>query len=78
MSVEANYLRDLGQFIKEAAFEAKHSADAAEKTEAKAFQQGRRMAYYEVVSLMQEQAVAFRLSLASIGLDDVDPDRQLI
>lgn len=36
------------------------------------------MAYYEVVSLMQQQAVAFGIEAQSLGLDDISPERDLI
>jgi hypothetical protein len=36
------------------------------------------MAYYEVLSLMQQQAVAFDLPLQDLALDGLDPDRDLL
>jgi hypothetical protein len=36
------------------------------------------MAYYEVVSLMKEQAVAFGIDSARLSLADVDPDQDLL
>ena len=36
------------------------------------------MAYYEVLSLMQQQAEAFDLPLNDLGLSGLDPDRELI
>jgi hypothetical protein len=63
----ANYLLDLGYYVREAAEEAKKRINSATEDEL-AFQQGRLMAYYEVVSLMQQQAVAFGLPLADLRL----------
>ena len=42
------------------------------------FQQGRRMAYYEVLSLMQQQAVAFDLPLHNLSLEGFDADRDVL
>jgi hypothetical protein len=67
----ALYLRDLGALLKERAFEARARRDA-EKTE---FDAGRTMAYYEVLSTMQNKATAFGLTLEELQLEDVDPDR---
>ncbi len=36
------------------------------------------MAYYEVVSLMQNQAISFGLPLEDVGLHGIDPDKDLI
>jgi hypothetical protein len=35
------------------------------------------MAYNEVVSLMQNQAAAFKLPAGDLCLEDIDPDRDL-
>jgi hypothetical protein len=42
------------------------------------FAQGRAMAYYEVVSLMHQQATAFGLPFADVGLQGINPDRDLL
>jgi hypothetical protein len=39
---------------------------------------GRLMACNEIISLMQQQAVAFGLSLEEISLDGIDPDNDLV
>src|SRR4029077_18329167 len=52
----ANYLRDLGHLLKEDALEAKRDAEAASGEDA-AFARGRSLAYYEVISLMQQQSM---------------------
>jgi hypothetical protein len=36
------------------------------------------MAYHEVISLLQQQAVAFGISLESLGLHDIDPENDLL
>jgi hypothetical protein len=76
MSTEAYYLRDLGFLLREAAVEAKRLADAAPEAE-RGFQTGRLMGYYEVISVMQNQAEAFQLPLAKLALDGLDPDRDV-
>ena len=67
----ANYLRDLGQLVREAGEKAKREAGDS------ASERGRLMAYYEVLALMQQQAVAFELPLRDLSLDGLDPDRDL-
>ena len=73
-NTHANYLLDLGYFIREAAEDAKRQVAAAAGGD-RTFQYGRLMAYYEVVSLMQQQAVAFDLPLADLRLDGIEPDK---
>jgi hypothetical protein len=73
-----NYLLDLGQLVRERAEEAAEEARAgAEKhgaTEAnRAFADGRVMGYYEVLSLMQNQAEAFGIPLEDLKLGGFDP-----
>jgi hypothetical protein len=74
----ANYLLDLGYYIREAAEEAKRQATSAPEGADREFQQGRRMAYYEVVSLMQQQALGFDLPLTDLSLEGIDADRDLL
>lgn len=74
----ANYLLDLGQLIKERAFEAKKSRDASRGTTDYDYELGHLMAFYEIVSLMQQQARAFGISLSKIGLENIDPDKDLL
>jgi hypothetical protein len=73
----ANYLLDLGRLIRESG-EATKTAVAAAAENDRQFQQGRQMAYYEVLSLMQQQAVAFDLPLDDLSLDGFDADRDLL
>jgi uncharacterized membrane protein YccC len=76
MTTHANCLRDLGHLIREAGEQAKNDSDQASESN-RLFQQGRLMAYYEVLSLMQQQAEAFQLPLRDLALDGLDPDRDL-
>jgi hypothetical protein len=73
----ANYLLEIGQLIREAGERAKKEAASA-KGEEKLFQEGRLVAYYEVLSLMQHQADAFDLPLNDLALGGLDPERDLI
>ena len=70
-----SYLRDLGCLILERAIEA---AGTAQGDRIDQFAAGRSLAYYEVVSLMRNQALAFELDLAVLSLDGVNPERDLI
>jgi hypothetical protein len=68
------YLRDSVLLLKQAALEAR-----AEKNRSRSdFNSGRAVAYYEVISLLREQALTFGLSLAEVSLADIVPDRDLI
>jgi hypothetical protein len=69
----ANYLRDLGQLLREQALEANRARAAGDE-----FERGRVFAFHEVLSLMQQQATAFDLPLADLSLDGFDADRDLL
>jgi hypothetical protein len=70
------YLSDLGKLLREGAFQAKDARNAA-TGEQRMFEDGRLMAYNEVVSLLQQQARAFELSLEDVALEGIDPDNDL-
>ena len=72
------YLRDLALLIKDMARRAKTTSDASIKGADRALSLERLMTLHEVVSLMQQQAEAFNIPLADIGLDDIDPEKDLI
>jgi hypothetical protein len=71
-----NYLRDLGDHLRRMGEEAR-DAVAASSDDDRIFQQGRRMAYVEVLSLMEQQAAAFDLPLSDLALDGFDAARDL-
>ena len=73
-----NYLRDLGVLVKDLAKAAKLAKDATPGGEDRAYAVGRLMALHEVISLMQQQAVAFDMPLEDVGLQGVDPESELI
>lgn len=65
------YLEDLVCLLKEKAEEVR------EDNSSDMFEQGRLMAYYEVLSLLLDQASAFSIDFKSIGLDMINPDKYL-
>jgi len=74
----AYYLSDLGKLIREDALKAKKDRDMSKTKAEQKFNEGRLMAYNEVISLMQQQANAFGLSFKEIALDGIDPDNDLV
>ena len=66
---------DLGALTKDAALKAvaKSLAPGADQFEA-----GRAMAWYEVTSLIQQQAAAFGLPLSQVGLVGFDAERDIL
>ena len=76
--VAENYLYDLGMLLKRDALEARSRAKAAAGTPDHDYESGRAFAYYEVISLMVQQAAVFELPPGTMGLDDIDPDEDLL
>ncbi len=72
-----HYLLATNELLLEFAREAKLEADATRGTDAGNFHAGYLMGMYRVISLMQQQAPAFGLELDDIGLDGIDPIRDL-
>jgi hypothetical protein len=71
-----NYLRDLVYLLRERGGEAlRRSREPGEMAE---FEQGRSMAYIEVLSLMQHQADAFQLPRDELLLSGFDPENDAI
>jgi len=71
------YVSDLGKLLLESAREARAAREKATGPK-REFESGRTMAYYEVISTMRGQAIAFGLPLKDVGLEGVDPDNELI
>jgi hypothetical protein len=71
------YLHDLGKMLKDEARSITKEYRAESRPDDRHFLSGKQFAYYEVISTMQQQAIAFGLSLETINLDDVDPDNEL-
>jgi hypothetical protein len=72
-----NYLHDLGTLIKENAKEAKKQKDSSIGSSSQDYNSGYLMAWYEIVSLMQQQAEAFGIPFEALDLHDIDPDKDL-
>ena len=72
-----NYLHDLGTLVKEHAREAKEQKASSEGSSSQDYDSGYLIAWYEVVSLMQQQAEAFGIPFESLDLHDIDPDKDL-
>lgn len=72
-----SYLVDLIALLKQQAREAKEDADAPAEV-CDSFNNGCLMGYHMVISLMKNQAFAFSIDQAEIGLDDIDPERDLL
>ena len=73
-----HYLADLGHVLAERALEAKSACEQAKSREEREFASGQLMAYYAVISLMQQQAEAFQLSPADLNMGDLVADRDLL
>lgn len=71
------YLSDLNVLLKERALEAKKESDAPEEG-FESYNKGELMAYHRVFSTMKNQASFFDLKQEDLGLDDIDPQRDLI
>lgn len=72
------YLSDLGALLKHEALEARSQASAETDELSHQFALGRLTAYYEVLSLMKQQAEAFGIDAAALSLEHFDPDRELL
>lgn len=73
------YLAAVAGKLREAAIEAKEQDEEQRKldSEDKLYAAGRMMGYVEVLSLMQQQSVGFQIPLHHIGLEGIDPERDL-
>lgn len=72
-NVYKNYLIDLVKLLIEDAFEAKKSANK----EPNEFNNGKVIGYYEVLDTIQNQATAFYIDKNEIGLNKINPDKDL-
>jgi hypothetical protein len=78
VDLHKNYLFDLGHLLREEALKARQAFQAEKGTPDAAFQSGRLMAYYEVLSLVISQAQSFNVPVADLHLSGLDPDRDLL
>lgn len=73
-----DYLKDTMYLLKESAREAKLKAKSTEGNEDHQFYLGQRMAYYEIITLLQDQANAFNIPLDVLGIADINPDSDVL
>lgn len=75
------YLRDLGHLLRDEALDAKREYEESKRSTdegEKAYRGGYLMAFYHVISLMQDQALGFGIDLKDLKLESIDPDRDLL
>jgi len=73
-----NYLLDLGQLVKEYALEAVAEREKHRGQPVQEFYEGYVLGFHRIVSLMQQQALAFGIDLKALRLDGIEPDRDLV
>lgn len=73
-----HFARDLGMLLRERARDARLDQQSSVGGEDEDFSRGRLLAFYEVMSLMREQAEAFGMDLEAVGLEGFDPERDLL
>jgi hypothetical protein len=73
-----NYLLDLGQLVKEYAMAAVAEREKHRGQPTQEFYDGYVLGFHRIVSLMQQQALAFGLDLKALKLDGLEPDRDLV
>jgi hypothetical protein len=73
-----NFILDLIRILRENSIETKARRDTVVAPNERIFESGRLIAYNEVISLFQQQAIAFQIPLKELGLENVDPDKDLV
>ena len=73
-----NFLHDIGLLVKEEALASKQEQDKHVPGEPDGYHIGRLIAWHTVISLMQEQATVFGISLVELCLEDIIPERDLV
>ena len=74
----AHYLADLGALLKQEALDAKTHASGEIGKTGHQFALGRLTAYYEVLSLMKQQADAFGIDARQLSLQGFDAEQELL
>lgn len=72
-----DYVTDVVAYITERALRARKERDRA-VGESRMLEDGRLLAFNEVVSILRQTAEGLGVPLADLGLEDLDPDRDLI
>lgn len=73
-----NYLSDLGRLVKEYALAAVEEREKHRGQPAQEFYDGYVLGFHRIVSLMQQQALAFGIECKDLQLDGIEPDRDLV
>jgi hypothetical protein len=82
MTIDADtlkyYVRDLVPLLVEQAVDAKRAAQQfAPKPEEAAFESGKAFGTYLALSIMIQQAKSFGIPLEDLGLEHIEPEREL-
>ena len=72
-----HYLFDLGRLVREYALAAVEERQKQEDSTSLEFYEGYILGFHRIVSLMQQQALAFGIELEDIQLEGLEPDRDL-
>ncbi len=72
-----DFLQEIGETIRNRALEAKEELRSCIRDTADFHFGGRLMAFNEVVSILQQEALGFDIPLEDLGLQGLNPDRDL-
>ncbi len=72
-----NYVNEITSILKERAKKAKEDADHPEERN-EDFNDGFLMAYHQMITTMKNQAPVFHIDEKDIGLEDIEPERDLL
>jgi hypothetical protein len=72
-----HYLFDLGRLVREYALAAVEERQKQEDAASLEFYEGYILGFHRIVSLMQQQALAFGIELQDLQLEGIEPDRDL-
>lgn len=72
------YIQEITSLIKDNAKRAKVEADFPKDGDSPDFNTGFLMAYYQVITIMKNQASFFNLKQIDLGLADIEPERDLL
>ena len=71
------YLFDLGRLVREYALAAVEDRQKQKEPTSLEFYEGYVLGFHRIVSLMQQQALAFGIELKDLQLEGIEPDRDL-
>ena len=73
-----HYLFDLGRLVREYALAAVEERQKQADPASLEFYEGYVLGFHRIVSLMQQQALAFGIELKDLQLEGIEPDRDLV